>query len=74
MDMRTLRCLEMSGTDYPVARRHFPEERNPQLHRCENLRTYIKTNSITHKFIVAHAEYMSAVIAAVLHSCEEFIT
>jgi hypothetical protein len=29
--MRSLRCLETSGIDYPGTRRHIPEERNLQL-------------------------------------------
>jgi len=31
--------FEMSATDYPVTRRHFPEERSPKSQRCENRET-----------------------------------
>jgi len=37
--MRAVPFFDMSGTDYPVTRRHIPDERNRQLHRCENLKT-----------------------------------
>jgi hypothetical protein len=29
----------MSETDYPVTRRHIPEERSPKSQSCENLET-----------------------------------
>jgi len=31
----------MSWMDYAVTRCHVPEERNPQPHRCENLKTCV---------------------------------
>jgi hypothetical protein len=37
--MMTLRSFEMSENEYSVTQRHVPDERNPQLHRCENLKT-----------------------------------
>jgi hypothetical protein len=40
MKVRSLRCLETSGTDNSVALRRIPEERKLQLHRCENLKTH----------------------------------
>jgi hypothetical protein len=41
---RTRRCLEMSGSDYSVTRRHAPEERDPELHSHENhtTRTFLR--------------------------------
>ena len=32
-------CLGMSVSDCPVIRPHIPRERNPQLHRFQNLGT-----------------------------------
>jgi len=32
-------CLETSVSDCPVIRPHIPQERNPQLHRRQNLGT-----------------------------------
>ena len=37
--MEPLCSLEMLGTDYPVAWHLIPEEREPQLHQCKNLKT-----------------------------------
>lgn len=32
-----------SGTDYPLTQRHIPEKKqNPQLHRCDKLKTLQK--------------------------------
>jgi hypothetical protein len=39
LKMTPLRWLKMLGTDCPVMWRHIPEEWNPQLHCCENLKT-----------------------------------
>jgi hypothetical protein len=36
LNVRTLRCLETSGSDYPLPQRRMLEECNPQVHRCEN--------------------------------------
>ena len=36
--IRTLRYLEMSGSDYPLAQLYIPEERNSHVHSCENLK------------------------------------
>jgi hypothetical protein len=33
------RQFETSGTDYPVTQCNIPQQRNPQSHRCDNLRT-----------------------------------
>ena len=38
-DERPLRSLGTSGTSQPVTRRCTPEERKPQLYRCESLKT-----------------------------------
>ena len=46
LKMRTPRSLEKSGTNYPLARRHIPQERNPQLDRCENLKIPVINNSV----------------------------
>jgi len=35
LNLRTLRCLETSGSDYPLPQRRIPEESNSQVHRCE---------------------------------------
>jgi hypothetical protein len=35
--MRTVRCLEISGTNYHWTRSHLAEERNPHLRRGKNL-------------------------------------
>jgi hypothetical protein len=32
--------LETSGITYPVTLRHIPEDWNPRLHRCENLKIF----------------------------------
>jgi len=37
--MKEVPFFEISGTDEPLTRRHIPDERNGQLHRCENLKT-----------------------------------
>jgi hypothetical protein len=46
---KTVKSLKNSSeTDYPVTLRQIREERNPRLHRCENLETRntrIKTKS-----------------------------
>jgi hypothetical protein len=39
--MRTLCCLDRRRSDYPPKQRHMPEDRNPQQHRCKNLRTEV---------------------------------
>jgi hypothetical protein len=39
LKVRTICCLETSGTDYPVTRRYVPEECNPHLNCCKNLKT-----------------------------------
>ena len=41
LKMRTSLSLETSGSDCPSMQGHIPEERNPQLNRCENLTTRI---------------------------------
>jgi hypothetical protein len=33
-----LRSFETPETDYTGTQYHIPEERNPQLHRCENVK------------------------------------
>ena len=38
---RMLCCLIMLGFCYPVTHRHIPEEWNPQLYHCKNLKTRI---------------------------------
>jgi hypothetical protein len=38
---RQLRCLEISGTKYPVTQRHIPEERVSHSYGYENLKTGI---------------------------------
>jgi hypothetical protein len=38
---KLLGCLETSGTNNPVRRRHMPEEGMPQGNRCGNLKTRI---------------------------------
>jgi hypothetical protein len=40
LKMRPLSCLETLGTDHPETRCHIPEERMPQLHRCESLKIH----------------------------------
>jgi len=37
--IRYRRIEETSASDYPVWQRHIPDERNLQLHRCENVKT-----------------------------------
>jgi hypothetical protein len=37
--MKEVDFFETAGTYYPVTRRHIPDERNRQFHRCENLKT-----------------------------------
>ena len=39
--LKALCCSETSVIHCPVRQRLFPEERTPQLHRCENLKTNI---------------------------------
>lgn len=39
LKMRTLRCLERSGSDFRMTQRDIPEERNLLLHCCLNLKT-----------------------------------
>ena len=41
LKMRAPLSLKTSGSDFSPMQRHMPEERNPQLHRCENLTTGI---------------------------------
>ena len=54
LEKRPLRCLETSETDYPVTRHHIPKEWNPQLHCCENLRTFTEPHSTPQKFPAAY--------------------
>jgi len=49
LNMRAVRCLEMSGSEYPLTKRQIPEERKPQIHRCENLAT--RVSSLYHCFV-----------------------
>lgn len=42
LKMRTLRCVETSGFLCPLPQRHAPEERNPRLDRCANVKTRTK--------------------------------
>ena len=37
--VRPLGCIESWGTDFPVTWPYIPEERKPQLHRCQQLRS-----------------------------------
>jgi hypothetical protein len=41
--MEAIRSSETSGTTQRTTRRHIPEEDTLQNHRCENLKSYIKT-------------------------------
>jgi len=40
LTMKTLRYLYKSGSHCARAQRHMPEEGNPRVHRCQNLRTW----------------------------------
>ena len=39
LNLRPPCCLETSGANHAVPRRHIPEERRRQLHRCGSLKT-----------------------------------
>jgi hypothetical protein len=41
-EMKSLNCLETLGYDYPLTQRHVQEERNSQLHCCENLKPAVE--------------------------------
>ena len=71
LEKRPLRCFETSETDYPVTRHHIPKERNPQLHRCKNLRTVTESNSTPQKYPASYMHiyiyiYIYAYIIAVI--------
>jgi len=38
LKMKTLRCVETSGSDHPVTQRRIPEERLLQKYFCENFK------------------------------------
>ena len=48
--IRTVRCSETSGYDYPMTRRHIPENWNPQQYRWDNLRCKTCGFTVKHKF------------------------
>jgi hypothetical protein len=57
--MRPTCSLETSGTNHPVTRRHIPEERRPQMHRCEGLKACIRSN--------VHSQFTTAELQTAQH-------
>jgi len=46
LNIMTLCCLRMSGSDYPVTQRHIPEEWSGQLQCCQNPKTHTSGKEI----------------------------
>lgn len=47
LKIRSVCCIERSGTNYPLTHSHMPEERRPKMHLYENLEPYTLDSAVS---------------------------
>jgi hypothetical protein len=79
VEKRARRSFETSGSDCSLTQRHIPEEMNPHVHDCENVR--IRNPKVRHSghnspslvIILSHMKQKSILSALIFKMCFNII-